>query len=183
MPYPCGPLFKFLLLTAVRRSEGAEMRREELNLEAGLWTMPAARTKTNKARVVPLSAAAVAVLRQALEASPDPALVFCYAPARLMNNFKREKARIDALSGVSDWTIHDFRTAIATGLAELGIDEVTCDRVLNHQASATRSVIHRAYQKSEALEPRRVALETWADHVLALAGAGPAGDTVRRLRA
>ena len=159
------------------------MRRGELDLDSGTWEIPAARTKTNKARVVPLSVAAIAVLRQALEASPDPDLLFCYTPGRLMNNFRREKARIDTLSGVSDWTIHDFRTAIATGLAELGIDEMTCDRVLNHQASATRSVIHRAYQKSEALEPRRVALETWANHVLSLVGEGPAGDTVRRLRA
>src|SRR5262249_10889706 len=60
MDGPFGPLVKFLLITAARRSEASAMRWSELS---GLdWTLPAARNKTKQDLVRPLSAAALAVL-------------------------------------------------------------------------------------------------------------------------
>jgi len=183
MPYPYGPIMQFLSLSAVRRGEAAGLTIDELDLADGLWTIPAERSKVGKARKIPLSGAAVDILREAIAASPDDRLVFCYSPGQVPQNFAREKKRLDALCGVTDWTVHDLRTAIATGLAELGIDEATCDAVLNHMCSASRSKIHATYQRTDRIEPRRVALETWAQHLLALAGEGPAASNVRRLRA
>jgi len=48
---------RFLLLTAVRRSEAAKMTRAEV--VGSLWTIPASRMKGKKEYVVPLSAAAL----------------------------------------------------------------------------------------------------------------------------
>jgi len=53
-PYPCGPLVRTLLLTAQRREEVAQARWSEIDLQAGVWTIPAARYKAKRANVVPL---------------------------------------------------------------------------------------------------------------------------------
>jgi integrase len=52
----------FVLLTAVRSGEARLARWSEIDLEAKLWTIPAARTKTGQEHLVPLSDAAVALL-------------------------------------------------------------------------------------------------------------------------
>ena len=58
--HPCGRLLRFILLTATRRDEAADMRWSEI--EGDLWTIPAARYKTNIDFELPLSRAALAVL-------------------------------------------------------------------------------------------------------------------------
>src|SRR6516164_1380388 len=60
--YPIfGPLLRFILLTATRRYEAGHMRWAELNGDR-VWTIPAARYKTNLDHVIPLSALAQSVL-------------------------------------------------------------------------------------------------------------------------
>ncbi len=58
-----GRIARLLMLTGQRRDEVADMQWSELNLEQGLWTIPASRTKNGRLHEVPLSAAAVDVLR------------------------------------------------------------------------------------------------------------------------
>ena len=55
--WPFGLLVKLLALTGQRRDEVAKMRWDELDLEAGLWTLPRERVKTDQPHEVPLSAA------------------------------------------------------------------------------------------------------------------------------
>ena len=69
------------------------------------------------------------------------------------------------------WTIHDLRTTFNTHACEiLDVPPHVADRILNHVATATRSKIMRVYNKSELFEPRKQALNAWADllkkHVL-----------------
>ena len=59
---PFGHYVQFLLLTATRRNEAARVRRSEI--AGSEWTIPGPRYKTGKDHVVPLSAAAQAVLDQ-----------------------------------------------------------------------------------------------------------------------
>src|SRR5262249_11405378 len=54
---------RFIILTAARRSEAIEATWNEIDLDAAEWKIPAARMKAGKDHRVPLSAAAVAVLR------------------------------------------------------------------------------------------------------------------------
>lgn len=60
---------RLLLLTGARVGEVLAMRWEQLDLDAGVWTKPAATTKQNKTHRVPLSSPAVAVLRKRLESA------------------------------------------------------------------------------------------------------------------
>ena len=57
--YPFGPLLQFLILTGARKTEGSGARWSEIDLEAGLWTIPASRFKANSTHLVPLTDDAV----------------------------------------------------------------------------------------------------------------------------
>src|SRR4051794_16940116 len=60
--YPAGPLIKLLILTASRRNEIREMRWSEVDLQKGVWTLPAERSKNGVAHPIPLSTVAWDVL-------------------------------------------------------------------------------------------------------------------------
>ena len=52
-----------LILTAQRRAEVAQMRWAEIDLDAALWHLPRTRTKAGRNHIVPLSAAAIMLLK------------------------------------------------------------------------------------------------------------------------
>jgi integrase len=54
---------EFLILTASRTGEVIGARRSEVDLRARIWVVPAERMKGDREHRVPLSSAAVAVLR------------------------------------------------------------------------------------------------------------------------
>ena len=60
--YPYGPLFQMLLLTGQRKSEVAEARWSELDLQKKLWVIPPERMKADAAHIVPLSDDVLAIL-------------------------------------------------------------------------------------------------------------------------
>ncbi len=62
---------RLLLLTGARVGEVLSMRWEQLDLDTGIWTKPAAATKQNKTHRVPLSPPAVAVLKRRHEAGKE----------------------------------------------------------------------------------------------------------------
>ena len=47
-------------------------------------------------------------------------------------------------------------------MADMGVDPLVADRILNHVASSTMGVVQRTYQRSNMLPQRREALERWA---------------------
>ena len=86
-----GPFTKILLLTGQRRGEVGGMTWDELDLDKALWSLPAARAKNRKAHEVPLSDAAVAVIREMPRHGP---YVFTFDGAHPVGNFGRAKAAI-----------------------------------------------------------------------------------------
>ena len=66
---------EFTILTAVRTSEAIGARWSEIDLDAGVWTIPASRMKAKKDHRVPLSDRAVEILR---EANPELATDFVF---------------------------------------------------------------------------------------------------------
>jgi integrase len=166
MDYPFGTVVKLLLLTGQRRDEVASMRWDEIDLDDGLWTLPADRNKSNRAHVVPLTPQAIAILKNVPRA--HEVLVF---PARGRDNsvsgFSKWKRKLDTLSGVSDWTLHDIRRTVSTGLAELGVRIEVTERILNHKTGALGGVAG-IYNRFGYLAEVRAALESWSDHVRGL---------------
>jgi integrase len=157
--YPFGPFVQLLLLTGVRREEMAGMRFDEIDFGAGLWTVPAARSKTGAAIRIPLSSRAVNVLR----GIPDTASAFVFSTTgkKPVSGFSKMKNKLDRLSGITDWRLHDFRRTMVSAMVDLGIDATTADRCLNHTGAATMSTVQRVYQRSDLLDSRRRAMDAW----------------------
>jgi hypothetical protein len=79
-------------------------------------------------------------------------------------DFGYHKARLDQLSGVTGWWLHDLRRTLVLGLARLGVPPHVADKILNHQ-SGTISGVAQVYQRHEFLAERKQALEIWGLHV------------------
>ena len=68
LPSPFGAFVRMLLVTGQRLREVANAKWSEFDLEAKMWTIPAARMKGDAAHEVPLSALAVEILEFARQA-------------------------------------------------------------------------------------------------------------------
>jgi integrase len=161
MGSPYGGIVEFLALTGQRREEVARLPWEELDVARRIWTIPKSRTKNAKGHVVHLSDQSVAVLKRANQRGP---LVFSLLGAKPFQEFSRAKRRLDQLSGVTRWCLHDLRRTCVSGMARLGIAPHIADKILNHQ-SGTISGVAAVYQRHEFLSERKEALERWGIHI------------------
>lgn len=188
--------YRALILTGQRRGEVAGMTFAEvydLDNAAARWVIPAARTKNKLEHIVPLAPAMVELLahrkdvevrraearakRQKATFDP-PSYVFAgrrYVPLSGFSKAKHElDARVDALCkafggpAIADWTAHDFRRTLVTGLNELGVAPHVVEAVVNHVSGTAKAGVAGVYNKALYLPERRAALTAWADHVEAL---------------
>jgi integrase len=161
---PYGAIVELLALTGQRREEVACLHWEELDLAQRIWTIPKARTKNAKAHAVHLSRQALAVLKRADQRGR---LVFSLLGTKPFQDFTHAKRRLDQLSGVTGWRLHDLRRTCVSGMARLGIAPHVADKILNHQ-SGTISGVAAVYQRHDFLSERRQALDLWGAHVDAI---------------
>jgi integrase len=159
-----GKVIQMLFLTAQRRNEVSEMTWDELDLEQSLWTLPGERTKNEKPHFVHLSDQAKAILR---DMPTVGAFVFTSNGATPFSGFSKAKKRLDDLSGVTDWRLHDIRRTVTTGMAMLRVPPHVADKIMNHQ-SGTISGVAAVYQRHEFLDERKAALDNWGNHVQSL---------------
>ena len=160
---PFGGVVEFLALTGQRREEVNQMTRDEVDLDRRIWTLPAARAKNGRRHIVHLSEEAVTVLTQ-----PHRGQTYIFSnTSRPYQRFNRSKRRLDGISGVHDWVLHDLRRTCVSGMARLGVAPHVADKILNHQ-SGTISGVAAVYQRHEFLAERKDALERWGAHVAAL---------------
>jgi integrase len=120
-----GAMVRLLVLTGQRRGEVAGMEWAELDLKNRLWSLPGARTKNGRAHDVPLSRQAIAIIN-ALPRTSERCL-FSPTGNAAINGFGKPKDRLDELCGFADWTVHDLRRTVASGMARLGIGLPTID--------------------------------------------------------
>lgn len=164
-PYPFGPFFQLLILTAQRRDEVAGMRWSEINEGRALWTIPGDRAKNGRTHEVPLTALAMDVLGSVPRLT-DSDLVFTTNGRTPISGFSKAKLRLDQASGVGltdrdEWRVHDIRRTVTTYLAGMNFPPHVVDKILNHVAGAIRGVA-AVYNRYSYLDERRSALEAWA---------------------
>ena len=152
--------FRVVLLTGARRNEVRGMAWSELDLDAGLWRLPAERTKSGRPFELPLSAPVLETLRTLPRIGP---MVFAFDGKRPMTVHQLVE-RVRRNAGLSNVRLHDLRRTLRTGLAELGVSFEVAERVLNHAMPGLQAVYNRHSYAAE----KRTALVLWADHVLSL---------------
>jgi integrase len=153
-----GHFVKFLLLTATRRDEAAKMRRSEI--EGDVWTVPAKRYKGKRDHAVPLSQAAQAVLK-AVPVIGKGDIVFSHDGERALGGYSKAKKKLDATSGVRDWTLHDLRRAGRSLMSRAGVPSDHAERCLGHVINGVRGV----YDRHEYLAEKRAAFEALAAQI------------------
>lgn len=161
MKGPYGGIVEILALTGQRREEVARSTWDEFDLAQRTWTLPRARTKNGKSHIVHLWDQAIAVLKPLQK---DGFYVFTIHKIKPFRRFSAAKRKLDALSGISGWRLHDLRRTCVSGMARLGVAPHVADKVLNHQ-SGTISGVAAVYQRHDFLTERKEALDRWGAHV------------------
>ena len=162
--FPFGSIVEVLALTGQRRDEVGRMGWEHLDLRRKIWVIPGEHAKNGKPHLVQLSRPVLSIL-DTVPKTGD--LVFSSDGKTVFQGYSKAKTRLDSLSGVKDWTLHDLRRTVVSGMARLGVAPHVADKILNHQ-SGTISGVAAVYQRHEFLKERERALQLWGDHVQSL---------------
>jgi integrase len=164
MGFPYGETFKFLILTGQRLTEISEMSWPEIDLDKEMLTIPATRMKGDRAHEVPLAPEA-RKLFQALPRWTDGDFAFTTtAGKKPINGFSKAKARIDKLSGVTDWKIHDLRRTMRTHLSALPVQDMVRELVIAH----AKRGLHKVYDQHSYQAEKRKCLELWERRLLSI---------------
>ncbi|MHC5352453.1 tyrosine-type recombinase/integrase [Metapseudomonas furukawaii] len=157
---------QLLTMLACRPSELREARWQELDLDAGLWLIPAARMKRRREHLIPLPSQAVALLRELHNITGSYPLLF---PGRSDTTKPRSNTvflmALRRLGYEGRQTGHGFRHLASTILNENGFDSQHVEAQLSHVKEGVRGV----YDKSTYLEQRKLMMQWYADYLDKLA--------------
>jgi len=174
--WPFGTCFKLLLLLGQRRNEVAHMKWDHVKFEDALWTLPKQETKAGRRHEVPLAP----MVMQMLEHVPRTGqFVLSTTGNTPISGFSKAKNRLDKLSEVANWRLHDLRRTAASGMAEIGIAPHVIEKILNH-SSGQISGIAAIYNRHAYLREKTDALNAWALKLEATIGAS--GNNIVLLR-
>ncbi len=179
-PYPHGPVYQLLVLTALRLNEGADASWAEFDLKKRIWTIPPTRMKgkNGKARphVVPLTEEISALVEKLPHFKNGDYLFstnFGISPAWMSDKVKKRidermlrtlralaRRRGDDAGKVKllHWTNHDIRRTVRSNLSALRVPEEVREAVLAHARPGIKGV----YDLYSYLDEKREALELWA---------------------
>jgi len=175
MPYPYGPLFRVLALTGQRKSEVAEARWREFNLDKKLLTISPERMKADAPHVVPLTDAVIAILESLPRFNRGDHLFSTTHGAKPVNGFSRGKAILDRkmlaeLGELPPFVIHDIRRSVRTGLSALPVSSDVAELVIGH----ARPGLRRVYDQYAFESEKRRALELWGARLRDIVEPAPA---------
>jgi integrase len=154
---------EFVVLTAVRSGEARGATWAEIDLRAAVWTIPAERMKGEKPHRVPLSAAALEILREMQAAAVNDLVFPGQRDRRPLSDMTLAKALKTA--GGGDYTVHGFRSAFRDWAAEeTNFQREVAEAALAHGVG---DAVERAYRRGDALEKRRKLMDAWASYCAA----------------
>jgi integrase len=109
-----------------------------IDLQRSTWTIPATDTKNKLEHVLPLSSQAVEILTDIHMLTGRSEYVFESQKIanQPYNGVQVAIYRVQKLSGVADFRLHDLRRTAATYMAKLGVDRTVLGKVLNHKGIA-----------------------------------------------
>ncbi len=163
---------EFAALTAARSGEVRGATWDEIDLERGLWTIPAARMKMKREHRVPLSPVAVALLK-ALPKLKDNPLVFPAAKGGMLSDMTlsatmRRMHESSEAEGAGFIDPRNKRPAVPHGLRSTFRDWVA-ERTTYPGEMAEVALAHRisnaveaAYRRGDIVEKRRAMMAAWA---------------------
>jgi len=183
LPYPYGPVYRGLILTALRVNELADASRPEFNYRDRVWVIPAERMKGKnagkkqaRAHAVPLTGDFLALLERLPRFNGGPYLFSTTdgeTPTWIGSKIKKRLDRrmlltLRALAHVRGedsrtvqlrpFVVHDIRRTVRSQLSRLKVAEEVREAILAH----VRPGIVGVYHHHDYLDEKRDALELWA---------------------
>ena len=152
-------------LVFVRPGEWRRAEWAEIDLEAAVWRIPAAKMKGRVEHAVPLSAQAVAILEQAKLVSGHTRFVFpsIRSPkAPMSENTVNAALRRLGFTG-DEMTAHGFRAMASTLLNESG--KWSPDAIERALAHKDKDIVRAAYHRGAHWQERVDMAQWWADYL------------------
>jgi integrase len=153
---------RFTIYNAVRSSETRNAVWTEIDLDKAIWTIPGERMKAKETHVVPLSQAAVSILRRRWKLrTSDDGLVFSNNGEKPISDMTMTKLLRDA--GIKGATVHGFRSAFTDWAAEkTDFPKEVADKALAHKLS---NQVEAAYRRTDFFDKRRELMARWATYL------------------
>jgi len=159
-------LLEFVILTAARSGEARAMTWAEVDLDAKVWTVPAARMKAKVAHRVHLSERAIEILVVQRKRHPEAELVFPsprgLVPSDMMLTAYLRKVKAASSEKDRVATAHGFRSSFRDWASENAYPRDLAERALAHTIS---NQAEAAYHRTDLLEQRRPMMEAWSQYV------------------
>ena len=158
-PALAASALELAVLTATRTSEVLAATWGEFDLEAGLWTIPAARMKARKEHRVALSKRALAIVKDLAKAKTGDFVFPGQNPNKPLSNMAMLML-LDRMGRRGAITVHGFRSTFSDWASEVSpfsaeLRETALAHTIGNKAEA-------AYRRGDALEKRRTMMEAWA---------------------
>jgi len=150
---------EFAILTAARSGEVRGARWTEIDMQASLWTIPGERMKAGVAHRVPLSQAAMQILRRMADLKNGSGLVFLGQKYKVSMSDMTLGAVLRRM-GRGDLTVHGFRSTFRDWAAEA----THCAQEVAEQALAhvVGDKVEAAYRRGDLFEKRAALMRDWA---------------------
>jgi integrase len=138
-----GTIVRLLILTGQRRGEITQLSPQMVGED--LVTLPNWLTKNGREHLLPVGPLAAAMLAAAASSNELDTRFYIFPaqgnPEACFDGFTKCKTRLDALSRVTGWRLHDLRRTFASGLASLGIAMPVTERLLNHVSGSFGGIV------------------------------------------
>ncbi|CTQ56514.1 Prophage CP4-57 integrase [Roseibium album] len=177
-------MLEVLILTAARSGEVRMMEWSELDLEKGVWTLPAQRMKAKVIHRVPLSPHLVDLFETLKENAPlaDTPIVFPSRRNTPVSDMTLTKCLRDH-NVASDTpgrtaTAHGFRSSFRDWASENGYPRDLAERALAH---TIKNATEAAYHRTDLLLQRREMMMAWEEWVLLNTGSDLQGKLSTRV--
>jgi len=148
---------EFLILTATRTGEIIGARWDEIDMKDKIWVVPRARMKAGREHRVPLSGAALSILKQMKEITEGDFVFPGGKKGRPLSNM----AMLAALKRMdrNDLTAHGFRSTFRDWAAErTNFPREVVEMALAH---TIESKVEAAYRRGDLFQKRRQLMEAW----------------------
>lgn len=160
--FTCNAL-RMIWWTLGRANEVCGMRWDELDLDAGVWTIAGDRMKKRKTHRVPLPKQALAVLKVLQPISGHRPYVFTHRDQR--ETYMSDAAIrqfLKAIGWAGKFSPHAARTTGATLLNGMGYSADHIERQLAH---ADQNIVRATYNHADYLADRAKMMQQWADYL------------------
>lgn len=163
------------ILTALRTSEVIGARWSEIDLNAAVWTVPAERMKAKQEHRVPLSRAALDLIKQfprfesglLFEGRSSGKPISNMAMLMKCRRLDEAKYKADGIGWRDNLgqriTPHGFRSTFRDWAAEnTNFQNIVVEQALAHTIG---NAVEAAYRRGDLLERRRELMEAWGEYV------------------